>query len=124
MKNTSNTIRVRWVRSAIGFTHRQKLMVKSLGLRRLHHVVELPDTPGVRGLVSSIPHLVEIVRPTPKPGWFSIPEYSIRAPESHPPEEPAQQSELSSGEAPLPVPSEAEAVEKPPELTSLDESAS
>ncbi|PYU99467.1 MAG: hypothetical protein DMG26_16520, partial [Acidobacteria bacterium] len=46
------TILIKWVRSGIGFNYRQEEMVRSLGLRRLHHVVERPDNPHTRGLVA------------------------------------------------------------------------
>lgn len=77
--NAPNTIYVQWIRSGIGFTRRQKTMVRSLGLRRLNQVVELPDTPPIRGLVASIPHLVHIVPAKPQPAWASVPEYAITA---------------------------------------------
>jgi len=82
----NGSIQVRWVRSGIGFTHKQKEIVRSLGLRRLQQVVSLPDTASVRGLVASVAHLVEIVQPTAQRGWLSIPEYSIRPPEPSPKE--------------------------------------
>lgn len=81
-KKTSKTIFVRWVRSGIGFSFRQKRMVRSLGLRRLNQTVELEDTPSNRGLVARIPHLVEIVIPEAQPSWASIPEFSIKAREA------------------------------------------
>ena len=54
-------IRVRWVRSAITFDRRQRATLRGLGLRRLRHVVELEDTPAVRGMVDKVRHLVEVV---------------------------------------------------------------
>ncbi|MGH9377228.1 MAG: 50S ribosomal protein L30 [Terriglobia bacterium] len=75
----SKTIFVRWVRSGIGFSYHQKRMVRSLGLRRLNHVVELEDNPSIRGLVARIPHLVEITTPPAQPSHASVPEYTIRA---------------------------------------------
>jgi Ribosomal protein L30p/L7e len=86
-------------------------MVKSLGLRRLQRVIELPDTPSVRGLVAQIPHLVQIVQPGQKPGWFSVPEYSIR--------EPERQTSSIAGE-----PSPEGLHGRPAELAVPDESAS
>ena len=47
-------------KSAIGFDKKQKLVVKGLGLRRLHHTVELPDTPATRGMILKVRHLVEV----------------------------------------------------------------
>jgi len=57
----AGTIRIRYVRSAIGRSKRQKLVVQGLGLRKLNQVVERPDTPQIRGMVAKIPHLVQIV---------------------------------------------------------------
>ena len=79
--HSKGKIFVKWVRSGIGFPRRQKDMVASLGLGRLHQVVACPDTPQVRGLVQRIQHLVEIVD-EPKPAaWLSVPEYTILPPE-------------------------------------------
>ncbi|MDY7094092.1 MAG: 50S ribosomal protein L30 [Acidobacteriota bacterium] len=55
------TIKIRQVRSAIGYPRKQREVLRSLGLRRMHHVVERQDMPAVRGMVSKIPHLVEVV---------------------------------------------------------------
>lgn len=74
-------IHIKWIRSGIGFSRRQKGMVRSLGLRRLNQVVERPDTPQIRGLVENIPHLVEIVPEPARPAWLSVPEYTIHPPE-------------------------------------------
>jgi large subunit ribosomal protein L30 len=75
------TIRIKWVRSGIGFTYRQKSIVRSLGLNKLNHTVVRPDTPQIRGIVASVPHLLEIVAEPVAPAWASIPEYTIQAPE-------------------------------------------
>lgn len=75
-------IHIKWVRSGIGFSRSQKRMIRSLGLRRLNQVVERPNSPQVRGLVASIPHLVEIVKAPPPSVWASVPEYTVRAPET------------------------------------------
>lgn len=74
------TIWIKWVRSAIGFSHRQKTVLRSLGLRRSNHVVERPDTPQVRGLVARIHHLVEVVPAGARTVAASMPEYTIVAP--------------------------------------------
>jgi large subunit ribosomal protein L30 len=60
-KRKSGTLKIKWVRSWIACTEKQRAAVRGLGLRRLHHVVERVDTPAVRGLVAKVPHLVEIV---------------------------------------------------------------
>ncbi len=75
------TIHIQWRRSGIGFTRRQKEMVRSLGLRRLNEVVERPDTPQIRGLVAAIPHLVEIVSAPAVPAWMAVKEYELLPPD-------------------------------------------
>jgi large subunit ribosomal protein L30 len=74
----NHTIYVKWVRSGIGFSHRQKGMIRSLGLTRLNQVVERADTPQTRGLVGALAHLVAIVGKPEQPAWASVPEYVIR----------------------------------------------
>ena len=41
------TIRVRQVKSGIGYSKDQKATLVGLGLRRMHQVVELEDTPSL-----------------------------------------------------------------------------
>lgn len=103
-EKAQRTIRIKWVRSGIGFTYRQKEMVRSLGLRRLNQEVERPDTPQIRGLVAQIPHLVAIVDKASQPAaWTLLPEYTIRPPEVAP-------VELPGPPEAVPVPEEASAV--------------
>ena len=60
-KNSDKKIRVQQVRSPIGFPRSQREVLRSLGLRRIRQVVEHSDNPAVRGMVDTIPHLVQIV---------------------------------------------------------------
>jgi large subunit ribosomal protein L30 len=55
------SLKVTQIRSGIGFDKKQKTALRSLGLRRLRHTVEVPDTPGVRGLILRVRHLVTVV---------------------------------------------------------------
>lgn len=55
------TLRIKYIRSAIGTPGKHKLIVKSLGFKRLNQVVTREDSPAVRGMVAQIPHLVTIV---------------------------------------------------------------
>lgn len=57
----TGTLKLKLVRSVIGGTARQRATVKSLGLRRLHQVVEQSDSPVTRGMVLRVAHLVHIV---------------------------------------------------------------
>lgn len=58
---TTATLRVKLVRSPIGSTSYQREVLKGLGLRRMNHVVERQDTPEIRGMVSRVRHLVEVL---------------------------------------------------------------
>lgn len=57
----TNTVKVKQVRSVAGRPGKHRLIVQGLGLRHIHHVRELVDTPNVRGMVRKVQHLVEIV---------------------------------------------------------------
>lgn len=54
------TLRVTLVKSPIGFKGNQGDVVRSLGLRRIRHTVELQDTPATRGMIHKVRHLVEV----------------------------------------------------------------
>jgi large subunit ribosomal protein L30 len=51
-------VRIRWVRSAIGYDRRQRATLRGLGLKRLQQAVELKDTPAIRGMIHKVRHLV------------------------------------------------------------------
>ena len=57
----TKTLKIKYVRSVIGRPEPQRRTVRGLGLRRLHQVVERPDTPEVRGMLRKVPHLVEVI---------------------------------------------------------------
>ena len=53
-------VRVTLLKSPIGFKNNQATVVRSLGLRRIRHTVELKDTPATRGMIHKVRHLVEV----------------------------------------------------------------
>jgi large subunit ribosomal protein L30 len=55
-KKLKITLRV----SPIGFNKKQGIVVQSIGLRRIGHTVELPDTPETRGMIHKVRHLVSV----------------------------------------------------------------
>ena len=57
---TDRKLKVTQVRSTIGFNKKQKDVVRSLGLRRIRHTVEVPDTPEFRGMIHKVRHLVVV----------------------------------------------------------------
>jgi large subunit ribosomal protein L30 len=56
--SSDGKLRVKWVKSSIGYSRRQKRTIRALGLRRLGDVVEHNDTPEVRGMLNKVSHLV------------------------------------------------------------------
>ncbi|NWF35208.1 50S ribosomal protein L30 [Mariprofundus sp. KV] len=54
------TIRIRQFKSGIGYAKDQRATLVGLGFRRMNQVVELEDTPSVRGMVNKVRHLVRI----------------------------------------------------------------
>jgi large subunit ribosomal protein L30 len=56
----SGLIQVTYVKSAIGYSQRQKDTIRALGLRRLGDSVIQPDNPSVRGMVQAVRHLVAV----------------------------------------------------------------
>jgi large subunit ribosomal protein L30 len=59
-QHASKRLRITLVRSPIGFNETQAKTVEGMGLRRLRHTVELPDTPATRGMIHKVRHLVEV----------------------------------------------------------------
>lgn len=55
------TMKVKLVRSANGRLARHKACVRGLGLRRMHQVVEVEDTPCTRGMVNAVNYMVKVV---------------------------------------------------------------
>ena len=54
----SGILRVTYRVSSIAHNRKQKETVRSLGLRRLHQRVDLPDRPEVRAMLRNVSHLV------------------------------------------------------------------
>jgi len=60
MSRAEPTLRVRQIKSGIGYNRRQNATLDALGLGKLGRVREFPDNPQVRGMIAKIPHLVVI----------------------------------------------------------------
>ena len=58
--NSAKKLKVTLRKSTIGFNKTQAKTVEGLGLRRINHSVELPDTPATRGMIHKVRHLVEV----------------------------------------------------------------
>ena len=59
-KKVSKKLRITYVKSAIGYSRRQKGTIRALGLKRLGDVSEHEDTPVVRGMIHAVRHLVRV----------------------------------------------------------------
>jgi large subunit ribosomal protein L30 len=53
------TIKVTLVKSPIGCKVAHRATVRGLGLRRMHHTVQVKDTPEIRGMIRSISYLLK-----------------------------------------------------------------
>lgn len=53
-------VRVTQIASTSGCTKRQKDNVRCLGIRRMHHTVELEKTPVVMGMIAKVRHLLNV----------------------------------------------------------------
>jgi large subunit ribosomal protein L30 len=54
------TIRVKWIKSAIGRIENQKKTIRALGFKRLQQTLTLPDRPEIRGMIHRVIHLLEV----------------------------------------------------------------
>ena len=57
----TKSIKLKQIGSPIRRPAKQKQMLIGLGLGKMHRVVELQDTPEVRGMIAKLPHMVAVV---------------------------------------------------------------
>jgi large subunit ribosomal protein L30 len=53
-------INITLTKSPIGAIPAQKKVLEALGLRKMHKTVSLEDTPGTRGAINKVSHLVTV----------------------------------------------------------------
>jgi large subunit ribosomal protein L30 len=58
----SNKLKIMLVKSTIGRPKKHRDVVAGLGLKKLNHSVEHADTPEIRGMISKISHLLNVVQ--------------------------------------------------------------
>ena len=56
----AKTLKITLVKSPIGAIPKHRKTVEALGLKKLHHTVELPDNEAVRGMIWHVKHLVQV----------------------------------------------------------------
>ncbi len=59
-KQTSKTLRIKQVKSGIGYTVRTKNTLKALGFRKVGDVVVHQENDALLGMLDKVSHLVEI----------------------------------------------------------------
>ncbi len=59
MTEAKGKIKVTQIKSVIGTIEKHRACVRGLGLRRLHHTVEVLDTPENRGMINRVNYLVK-----------------------------------------------------------------
>ena len=55
------TIKVKQIKSKIGYPVDQKRTLEALGLRKIGQVVEKEDSPALRGMIRKVHHLVTVI---------------------------------------------------------------
>ena len=53
-------LKIKLIKSPIGYKPKAKLTVEALGLKKLNHSVLKSDTPQVRGMINKISYLVSV----------------------------------------------------------------
>ena len=53
-------IKITLVKSPIGCVPKHRKIVEALGLRKLHHTVDMPDNAAIRGMVRQVAYLVKV----------------------------------------------------------------
>jgi large subunit ribosomal protein L30 len=55
------TVKIKQIKSKIGYPVDQKRTLEALGLHKISQVVEKEDTPVIRGMIRKVHHLVEVI---------------------------------------------------------------
>lgn len=53
-------LRITQIKSIHGRLPKHKACVAGLGLRKMHHTVELEDTPAIRGMINKVSYLLQV----------------------------------------------------------------
>ena len=59
-QENGGTIKIQYYKSMIGYSKKQKAVIKSLGITKLNQTIQRPDNPSMRGMVEKVPHLLRI----------------------------------------------------------------
>ena len=59
-KKKPGKLKIKWTVSFIGCPRDMRQTVRGLGFRRMQQVLEVEDTPSIRGMIARVHHLVQI----------------------------------------------------------------
>jgi large subunit ribosomal protein L30 len=59
-RSSKQSIQITLRRSTIGCLPKQRSVVRSLGLRKIHQTVTHKDTPQIRGMINKVAHLLSV----------------------------------------------------------------
>jgi large subunit ribosomal protein L30 len=57
----ADRIRVQLIKSGIGRPQKHKDTLRGLGLTKMHKIMDLEDTPAIRGMIFKVRHLVKVL---------------------------------------------------------------
>jgi large subunit ribosomal protein L30 len=57
---TDQYIKIRLIRSMIGRPEKHRLVLRGMGLTKVHKTVLLSDTPQIRGMIAKVKHLIQV----------------------------------------------------------------
>jgi len=56
----AKSLKIKQIKSAIGYSQREKRTIKALGLRKLQQEVIRPNNPQVKGMIEKVSHLLKV----------------------------------------------------------------
>ena len=60
MKRSKKILRIKQVKSKIGYKSKAKATLAALGLKKMQQVVEHQDSPQIRGMIKNISYLLKV----------------------------------------------------------------
>ena len=54
------TLQIKQIKSSIGYNRKAKATLAALGLRKINQVVEQKNSDQIRGMIKTIPYLLEV----------------------------------------------------------------
>jgi large subunit ribosomal protein L30 len=56
----ANTLKITYIKSAVGRFPKHGRTIKALGFKRLHQTLEKADNPCIRGMIRQVSHLLKV----------------------------------------------------------------